>query len=279
MIKTILLLITVSLSTPSFSQIPIKKIEEKIMELKGDEEISVYWDALESEDQYTLLPIENVLEYDSMSINNMIETCFMFKHHGIKGVNLYNFTVPILNLSHNRIPEASLVFWPIIELCKEYGGAIQTFGGKYPAYELEVVSLGFYGYSLLYQDSIYESLLNKLSGQKIDLIVAKLDSIQKENKKLYQLKQLNSIGLWNRQPFLNSKEEGCFEFVKMDNNELYLKNYDRLQKLVFKNRCKRTKYYRIEKEPFGWYYSLSKSGELKLLNENDEVLIEYSKCQ
>lgn len=278
MIEKILLALLVLLPCTSFSQIPVKQIEEKIVQLNSEEEISAYWDTLQSEDQHTLLAIKNKMEYDSMALTQMIKSCFMLKYHGKKGLNLYNFRVPILNHSHNEVPEASFVFWPIIEQCKKFGGAIETFGGAYPAYELEAISLNYYGYSLSNQESKYNSLLNKLTGQDIELIVSKLCSIHQENKKLYELKTKKIIGSWNLQPFQNLKEDGCFELVKMDNNEIYLKKNDRLQKLVFNNRWKRIKIYRIEKEPFGWCYTLSKSGELKLLNDQNEVLIEYTRC-
>ena len=116
-----LFLLVVAVNT-GFTQIPIKQIEEEIVQLNSEEEISAYWDTLHSEDQHTLLTIKNKMEYDSMAITQMIKSCFMLKHHGKKGLNLYNFSVPILNLSHNEVPEASFLFWPIIEQCKKFGG-------------------------------------------------------------------------------------------------------------------------------------------------------------
>jgi hypothetical protein len=262
----------------SFSQIPIKRIESEIKNLKNPTEIEAYWKQLYNLDQDILVNIENNIQQDSLSLEIMIRTALMFKIHGVKVYDKNNI-IPILNLSHCSVSEAQIVFWPIILECKKSGGVIDFFGGKYPAYELESISLKFYNYSLINKEDVYPLLLNKIRYDTINTISDKILKIFEKQKKNYELKPIISYGKWFNQAFENIKENDFFELIKMNDKSMYIKNRNRIQKLILIKSKKQTKTYRIENEPFGWFYQLDKNGNLFLKNIDGKVLIQYSKYQ
>jgi hypothetical protein len=257
-----------------FSQIPFKEIESEIKNLKTVEEIDLYWVKLQQIDQNILLKMVNNVKYDSLSLENMIKTAMMFEIHG---ANCYkqNNIVPIMNLSHCQISEVKIIFWPIILQCSKKGGVIENFGGKFPAYELEAISLSFYNYSLLNQELIYSKLMNKIIIDSSTQISKKLFYLFEKQKKIGCLKQIKLIGKWNLEPINNIKENGFFEFVKMSDKSIYLKQKGTIQKLILIQSKKSFKKYKIENEQFDWYYEFN-NGKLKLFNENNEKLIEYT---
>lgn len=259
------------------AQIPVKDYELEISNLKTENEIASYWKSIEKIDQEILVAIKDIKRADSISTDNMIKTALLFKIHGDKAYKPYN-TVPILNLSHNSVSNNQIVFWSIIEKCEKVGGVIKNFGGKYPSYQLESVSMCFYHYSLYKQDSIYSKLANKINQLSSKNTVKNLLKSYNDTKKTYKLKEIKVLNKWYLQPFKEMKEEGVFEFVLMSDKNLYLRKKERIQKLLLTSEKKNSKTYRIENEPFGWHYKLLNDGSLYLLDENSKVLIEYSRA-
>ncbi|TVZ49856.1 hypothetical protein [Olleya sp. Hel_I_94] len=277
--KNIVILFILVLSLSScHSQIPIEKFRAEIEKLDTEKEISEYWNKLHKIDQEILVNTLDLRIADSISISNMIKTTLIFDIHKTKGYNSNGNSgfVPILNLSHNRIGQSQIAYWPIIEKCSEIGGAIESFGGKYPAYQLESVSLTFYNYSLFNQEEKYPTLVSKLSEiETVDIIEELLKSFQHQNdlRKLSEVEVLNS---WYRQSFKDRIDEGEFSIVKMSDDNLYLKKYGRIQRLELLKTKSKSKEYRIENEPFGWKYDYGEDGSLSLIDEKDNELIKYT---
>jgi hypothetical protein len=197
----------------------------------------------------------------------MIRTALIFDIHVIDAYKPNN-TLPILNLSHNNIGQSQIAFWPIIEKCANVGGVINSFGGKYPAYELESVSLTFYDYSLINQELKYPKLLNKLSE-----ILSKSFQYQNKLRELHEIEVLNN---WYLQSFKNRKGKGEFSFVKMSDDCVYLKSHGRIQKLELVKIKSKSKVYRIENEPFDWEFVYGNDGSLTLIDDEKNKLIEYT---
>lgn len=76
----------------------------------------------------------------------------------------------------------------------------------------------------------------------------------------------------------SEKEEYCFEIVNLSNGNSYIKHGEYFQKLLLLEVNEDLEKYKIENEPFGWYYELNDDNLLKLLDHNNSVLIEYSQC-
>ena len=261
----------------NFAQIPIKHYEIEIKSLKNETEIEHYWNKIKHIDQKILLKSENKKIYDSISLDNMIKTSLMFEIHGINSCKSNNI-IPILNLSHSYVSFAQITFFPIIIEHSKKKGITETFGGKFPAYELESISLCFYDYSLYAQDTIYNKLLKSIE-LKIDnsiKISEKLNQIYQNQLELNKLKLVKTIGIWYRQQIKNINEDDHLEIIEMNDKSLYIKFNDRLQKLKLFESNSNTKKYRIENEPFNWYYLLHKNKKLVLYNQNNEILISYN---
>jgi len=176
------LLVCCFLTNFSFSQIPIDDYRAEIQDLKSESQLKNYWNKLEKIDQDILVNITNLKAADSLSIPNMIRTSLLFDIHGIDAYKPNN-VLPIFNLSHNYIEQSQIAFWPIIEKCASVGGVIQSFGGKYPAYQLESVSLTFYNYSLINQELKYPNLIDKLRKIERNNMIDDLSkSYQYQNK-------------------------------------------------------------------------------------------------
>ncbi|MGS2727212.1 hypothetical protein ACU8DI_11440 [Psychroserpens sp. BH13MA-6] len=277
--KSIAILLTILLSVSlGFSQIPIQEYRAEIEQLKTDTQVNEYWHDLHKIDQEILVNTSDLKIADSISISNMIKSALIFDIHGTKGYNSkgYSGFLPILNLSHNYIGQSQIAYWPIIEKCAEIGGAIESFGGKYPAYQLESVSQTFYNYSLFNQEKKYPILVSKLSEiETLDIIDELLKSFQNQN----ELRKLSEIAVLNRWYPQSSKEridEGEFSIIKMSDNNLYLKKYGRIQKLELLKTKKSSKEYRIVNEPFGWKYVYGEDGSLSLVDEKNNELINYT---
>lgn len=257
-----------------FSQIPIENYKNEISNLKTIDEVSVYWDKLLDIDQNVLLNEKDLIKKDSISTSLMIRTILMFEYQNENSFKLYKIA-PVMNMAHCSNSNSAKLFWPIIE---KYKDVINQIMKNYPAYPLESISLNFYGYSLLDQDKIYDFLISKLqSTSSNEDLILKLITSHNNFKTTHSLKLRKSIYKWQYQPFMNIKEEGFFEFVKMSNGKLYRRtNYGILQKINLISKKDGFKYYQIEGEPFGWIYKLGKNGNLSLL-ENDKILIEYTR--
>ena len=183
-------------------------------------------------------------------------------------------------MSHNEIGESSVVFWPIIEKCAKVGGIIETFGGVFPTYEIECVSLDFYNYSLFEEKNKekYAELREKLNQIKTDDIVTALIESYNYKKKLYTLKEIKSVGKWSLQSNKNEILDESFEFIKMSDNNIYIKQNNKIQKLIMLKKHKGVKIFKMENEPFGWNYELLKNGTLFLKDDKNEVLIQYTRA-
>lgn len=277
--KNIAIVIILILSLSScHSQIPIEKFRAEIEKLNTEKQISEYWNKLYKIDQEILLSTSDLRRADSISISNMIKTALIFDIHQTKGYNSNGLSgfLPIINLSHNQIGKSQIAYWPIIEKCKEIGGAIDNFGGKYPAYQLESVSLTFYNYSLFNQEEKYPILVRKLREIETGDIVDKLlKSFQHQNE-LRKLNEVAVLNSWHRQSSKDRTDEGEFSIVKMSDNNIYLKNYGRIQKLELLKAKNKAKEYKIENEPFGWKYIYSEDGSLSLIDEKHNELIKYT---
>ena len=261
------------------AQIPIESYRKEITNLKSEEDIQLYWVDLLKTDQDTLLklPTTNITVYDSLSVSNMIRTALMFEIHGQAAYTLNNFA-PTMNQAHNYIAKASLPLWPIIYERLAIGNKGDVLTSRNLAYELESVSAPFYDYSLLNKEKMYSTLVEKLNQLPKDSITYRLNSIYENQKELRTLKTLEVIGTWFIQPFKNLKEEHCFEFVKLSDGFVYSKKGVYFKKLLLIDFTEHTRIYRIEDEPFGWYYELSDNNNLELYNSKKEVLISYSSC-
>lgn len=273
----ILLILFFSLSS-CHSQIPIEKFRAEIEKLNTEKEISEYWNKLYKIDQEILVNTRDLRIADSISVSNMIKTALIFEKHGTKGFNSngYSGFVPILNLSHNRIGQSQIAYWPIIEKCAEIGGAIESFGGEYPAYQLESVSLTFYNYSLFNQEAKYPDLVRKLSEVETTDIIDELQNSFQNQTELRKLSEIAVLNRWYLQSSKNRIDEGEFSIVKMSDDNLYLKKYGRIQKLELLKTKNSSKEYRIVNEPFGWKYVYGEDGSLSLVDEKNNELINYT---
>ncbi|WP_053970309.1 hypothetical protein [Mangrovimonas sp. ST2L15] len=273
-----LLLLAISLSSLNLahSQIAIDAYSKEIKALQTEEAIDAYWKHLENLDQKVLLNSGNIRQHDSISLSLLTRTALLFEIHGPKSYKPNN-TVPLLNIAHNWNGEALLAFWPIILECKKTGGVINVFGGTYPAYELEAISLAFYRYSLSNQENKYDALMKQIKVKEDKPISKKLVEIYNKDLKLYQLREKEVNGKWFIQSFKDSKEAETFEFVTMSNGLLYVKTGERIQKLNLIDTRGKSKLFRIENEPFGWVYELTNDGYLSLKDEQGTALINYTK--
>jgi hypothetical protein len=260
-----------------FAQIPIEHYKTEIRNLKNQVEIEQYWGKLLDIDQNILVNTADVLIADSISIDLMIRTSLLFQIHGDNCYNKFNNALPFLNLSHSNVGNCQVFYWPIIEKCAQIGGVIESMGGKYPAYELESVSLTFFNYSLLNQDEKYNFLLSRLNGQVNDSIVEYLTEQFYQLKKMQTLKVKKVLNSWYNQPFTNLKEESIFEFVQMSDDQIYLKRFDRIERLIEMSSENGIRFFRIENEPFGWTFRYGNDGSLILLDEKNMILLNYSK--
>lgn len=257
-----------------FSQIPVESYRNEISSLKSIDEVSIYWDKLLEIDQNVLLSEKNLIKRDSISTSLMIRTILMFEYQNEYSFKLYKIA-HVMNMAHCSNSNSAKLFWPIIE---KYKVVINQIMKNYPAYPLESISLNYYGYSLLNQDKIYDNLISKLQNTfSNEELISKLITSHNNFKASHSLKKIKTIFKWQFQPFKDMKEEGFFEFVKMENGKLYKRTDDGiLQKINLISKKDGFKYYQIEGEPFGWIYRLGKNGSLSLLY-NDEILIEYTR--
>ncbi|MFD0962939.1 hypothetical protein [Pseudofulvibacter geojedonensis] len=262
----------------SFSQIPIEEYRTEIENLKTEKKINEYWNKLYKIDQDILMNTTNLKIADSISISNMIKTALLFDIYGTKGYNPNGTSshISIINLTHNYIGESQIAYWPIIKKCAEIGGAINSYAGKYPSYELESVTTTFYNYSLLNQEQKYPKLLSKMNEIKTVNIVDKLLNSFKYQNQMRELFEVKVLHHWQLQSFKNLKEEGVFSFVKMSDNNIYLKKHGRAQKLELVRNQGKSKIYRIENEPFGWNYIYGEDGSLSLIDDEQNELIKYT---
>ena len=260
-----------------FGQIPIEQYETEIKALGTEDDIESYWNKLIEIDQNILVHERDVFKSDSISIDLMIRTSLLFQIHDTIGYNRFGNVLPVLNLTHSKLGYCQLIYWPIIEKCAALGGVISDLGGKFPAYELESISLHFYNYSLFRQEPKYLNLLNALKGKDIDSIVPQLVTSFQNQKYFYKLGEQKVIGRWINQPFTNLKEDSSFEIILMADGNYYIKQNQRLQKLIETKLKRGIRKYKIENEPFGWVYRMDSHGNLVLLDEKGDILISYTK--
>ncbi|MBO6606700.1 hypothetical protein [Psychroserpens sp.] len=258
-----------------FSQIPVETYRKEIQELSSKKEINTYWNKLTKIDQEVLVNATDLKTADSISISNMIRTVLVFEIHGMEAYNP-NGVLPILNLAHNYIGKSQLAYWPILVKCAKLGGAIESFGGKYPAYQLESVSLTFYNYSLFNQEPKYPKLIERLQDIKTDnTIDALLNALEHQNK-LRALNEVSVLNEWYLQSATDRIDEKTFSFVIMSDNNVYTKSYRRIQKLELVDSNSEAKIYKVENGPFGWKYVYGNDGSLRLIDDADNILIQYT---
>lgn len=267
------ILVTIVLHSCKKKSTLLEDYKNEISVLQTDVEIKSYWNQLYLNDQESLkIDSDSVKKFDSISITQMMKTALMFEIHGDKA---YKFTnhVPSLNLSHNYFGTSSLAFWPIVKLCiKERIDLLQ-----YPAYQLECITGTLFDYSIYFQKEKHQNLLNKLDKIESNTVSKDLFETLNYQAELNKLKEVTVIGKWRRQQFEDSLDDGFFEIIEMSDGKIYYSRGERLQKLELIKSEADDKFYRIVNEPFGWYYSLSKNGNLKLIDDKDSILISYSK--
>lgn len=273
---TILLLFVLFLQLKSFGQLDYDRMKKTVQNLETAVQKEDFWNELLRQDQHVLLALKDNKAHDRKSFENMIYTALMFEIHGTDSYPRNNM-VAILNLSHNRIPEAQLAYWPIISKGKDIPVLKGFYEQLFPSYMLESVSLTFYNYSLVNQDKMYPKLLSKLEKQEGLAASQKLFEIyQRTNSEELMVKKV--LGKWKKQHFENTTEEGFFEFILLSDGAVYVKRDGRFLKLLLKDKSKSGKLYQIENEPFGWQYNFDKEGNLSFSDEEGKVLIAYSKA-
>lgn len=246
----------------------------EISNLKSQEEVDAYWKELDRIDQDILLNEEDVAVYDSISISNMIRVVLLFETPG-KESYLQKQATPVVTLSHNFNKDAGIAYWPVIVKCAEMKGVIHQIG--YPSYPLESIAGTLYNYSLFEQEERYPDLVEKLNAISGGYVISQLEMVFNKEKKLRQLTEKNSIGTWFVETIKNQKSEQIFEFVIMSDNALYKRSGGRIQKLIEIESNIQSETYKIENDPFDWYYTLSKQGDLVLYDQHDNELIKYTK--
>lgn len=273
--KKITILLVFLLTLCANSQDFITTYTTEITKLKTESEKDAYWNKIYELDQFTYLrDTKDPISGDSISLTNMMRTALMFEIHGTEAYKLNN-TVPILNFTHNYISDSNLAFWPIIQECQKVGGVIESFGGQFPAYQLEGIALSFYDYSLFDKASQYPRLLAKLTSKTYPKVSTELATIYTNQKALQELNELRVIGEWMRQQAPGLTDNGTFEFVSMSDGNLYLRREHRLQKLIRLDSGDDVYTYRIHNEPFGWTYKL-RDGQLSLIDDRNNTLIHYN---
>jgi hypothetical protein len=252
----------------------LDEYREEISALKTESEIDAYWDNLSKIDQTALEKGKySVKEYDSISITHMMRTALIFEIHGTEFYKLNN-SVPEMHFTHNYFGPSTIAFWPIIKQCISVRGNNKIFG--YPAYQLEGITNNFYDYSIYGQKDKYDLLLNKLNKTETNIVSQELFDVLSYQKRLTELSEVVSIGKWYSQQIRGNNEDGYFEFIKMSDNQIYCKKNGRVQKLDLIKNDEFYKVYRVEKEPFGWSYILKNNGDLTLVDDKNEILINYS---
>ncbi|MGB6268182.1 MAG: hypothetical protein WBF67_04155, partial [Olleya sp.] len=277
LMKYILLVFLILLFGCNTTPTLLDTYKNEISALKTEAEIDAYWKHLLDLDQNALLKGKyTTKEHDSLSITHMIQTALMFEIHGDKSYKLNN-TVIEMHFAHNYFGPSNIAFWPIINKYVELRGDRKLL--QYPAYQLEGTTLTFYDYSIYSQKDKQDSLMKNLDVLESDQVSKDLFEALNYQISLRELNYASSIGKWQRQPFKTIKEDGFFELVKMSNNSIYYRKNERLQKLELIKTVENTKFYRVEKEPFGWSFKLKEDGNLSLIDDNETVLISYSKFQ
>ena len=279
MIKRVVFLILALFLSEARAQIPVERYRTEIERLISFEQKQAYWQKIDSIDQQILVKTKDPKRADSISIDNMIRTALMVEVHG-KEVLTPNVYAHVMNLSHNNFGDSQLAFWPIIEASvKMGGGTIEQF---YPAYVLESIGLTFYGYSFLRKEHLYSRALERLNicAKAVNVVEDLIKAFDKE-KYFKSLKVIQIVGEWNNRAFVNRDDERgfTFKFIKLEDGNLYIKRFDSLHRLIAINQDGNEYHYRVENEPFGWIFKLDAEGDLKLLDEKNEVLIAYTKSQ
>lgn len=262
--------VTVS-CTPSLADTYGKEISS----LYTQEEVDAYWKEVERIDQEVLVGKEHTTAvYDSISISNMIRVALLFEIPG-KESQYQKGAVPVVTLSHNYNKDANLAYWPVIVKCAEMGGTIKQIG--YPSYPLESIVGTFYDYSVFGQEERYPELVAKLNKLTGGFVLSQIELAFKKEKRLQKLTEQNKVGAWFIEEIKGKKSDAVFEFVTMSDDMLYKKSKGRIQKLVEVMITDSGTKYKIENEPFGWYYILTIDEELTLYDQHDEALIKYTK--
>lgn len=268
------LITTLVLFTSCAKKTLLSKYKEEISALKTDQDIEDYWKDLLNQDQNALYKDNYIAkQHDSLTITHMIKSALMIEIHGLEHY-LPNNSVIEMHHIHNYFGPSQIAYWPIIKTCANARGNQKLI--QYPAYQLEGISLTFYNYSVYGESNKHQSLLEKLNKINSNTISKDLYEAFIYQLKLQKLKETEVIGKWQLQSFKTKKEDGYFEFVKMNDNNLYYRKHKRIQKLKLVKTSNNIKYYRVKKEPFGWQFVLDHNGQLSLNDETNSVLISYS---
>lgn len=253
----------------------LSEYKKEISALKTDQDIKSYWKNLLDQDQNALYKDKFIIkQHDSLTITHMMKSALMIEIHGLENY-LPNNSVVEMHHIHNYFGPSQIAYWPIIKTCANARGNQKLI--QYPAYQLEGISLTFYGYSVYGETNKHKLLLKKLDNIESQTVSQDLFKTLEYQLKLQKLKEIEVLGKWQLQPFKTMKEDGYFEFVKMNDNNLYYRKHKRIQKLELIKASDSVKYYRVEKEPFGWQFVLDQKGHLSLNDETGSILISYSK--
>lgn len=258
--------------------IPIDEYKSEIEDLKTKKDVIDYWKTLIDFDQNIVLNAKTIKEYDSLSLVTLMKSALLYEIKGDSIFNSYNNPNNEILFIHNHIPQSNLDFWPILMKQKEISGKLLM----YPAYQLEGISSSFYNYSVFGQDSIYDNLISKLNSKSYGKVSDALINTYLEQKRINRLTVAKHIGKWKELRYKGQTDTrglGNFELIKMSDNNYYfrIKN-ERLKLLEVIDKNEKTFTFKTKNEPFNWYYKLSSNGDLSLNNENDTILLKYTKA-
>ena len=256
--------------------LPIEEYKKEIQGLNKDDYYN-YWEELNNFDQNVVLSAKNFKVYDSLSLVSLIKSALFYELKGdavFKAPNTYNEFFFI----HNLTPKSNLDYWPLLLKQKEVRGNVLMF----PSYQLEGISGSFYDYSVFGQDSIYDNLLSKIKPLSEEKLSEALIDTYVETQRVNNLSIKETIGTWNRQRIKNEPYDpkmGKFELLTLSDKNYYLRyNKGGFKPIEIINESNETLTFKTKYEPFGWYFKLTNDGHLSLYNENDILLISYSKA-
>ncbi|WP_411768670.1 hypothetical protein [Winogradskyella sp. A3E31] len=254
---------------------PIEEFISEVPELKNNEDYFQYWNQLRSYDQNVVMNAKNEIEYDSLCFIGMLKSALYFEKYDTS-IFKSNPSAPALNLTHNQIAQYNLDFWPLIIAQQKATGKMHNF----PGYQLESIIGNFYNYSVFNQDSIYPELLEKLKSYEESNISQSLLKSYKKQQLLNTLDLKSVIGRWVTQHFKDVPNERVeyFQFSIMSDDNIYLQREHRLQQLKLVKENDNHKIFEILDSPLGWVYKLSTDGNLTLINEHNQTLIDYKKA-
>jgi hypothetical protein len=224
---------------------------------------------LKKENNYANYADSSQLLYDSVAIDNMIRSTIMLEAHG-NSMNLNDRGIPLLIFIHNGIYKASKNYWANILLLD----SLKLINNRFPAYPLEGLALDLYKISLVEQDSLYPYVLEKYRANLEKPSPEKLSEIYYEHKKVIQLKNIDTIGVWVEKPFYNMELESSIMIVKKADKNYYYESGSSSWKYPSRLNKKGNTFF-FEDDLLGWYLQVEDNGHLTLRYQTNEIKIDF----